>query len=214
MSCTRLAGFVLVACAIAALLLLAAHPGGASHDFQGLVRMEAAQQAQNALVHGGFILLLPLIVACQTELARMLGFDRFVPLAGLMVFCAGSAFLAASLLVDGLLVPEMAAKLIAGPPQRIDAAWPAFLVAGTAVRVLMPLGLGLQALGATALAFAALRLRRVIALVGLSICLIALAGVATLPHQPMVMMMAIALVAGGWNATGGALLLVTDRAGR
>lgn len=214
MPSTPLAGYVLIVCAMASLLLLAAHPGGASHDFQGLVRMEAARQAQNALVHGGFILLLPFIVVCQTELARMLGFDRFVPLAGLMVFCAGSAFLAASLLVDGLLVPEMAAKLVAGPPQRIDAAWPAFLVAGTAVRVLMPLGLGLQGLGATALAFTALRLRRAIAAAGLLICLVALAGVATLPHQPIVLMMAIALVIGGWNAVGGVLLLMAARAQR
>jgi hypothetical protein len=212
MPSTRLAGYVLIVCAIAALLLLAAHPGGEAHDLQGLVKMEAAQQARNGLVHGGFILLLPLIVACQVELARVLGLDRFAALAGLMLFCAGCAFLAASLLVDGLLVPQMAARLVAGPPQRIEAARPAFLLAGTAVRVLMPLGLGMQALGAAGLALAALRLRRAIAATGLLVCLVALAGVATLPQQPIMLMVAVALIAVVWNAVGSALLLMAVRA--
>ena len=209
---TRLTGYVLITCALAALLLLAAHPGGEAHDLQGLVKLEAAQQTPNALVHGGFILLLPLIIACQAELARVLGLDRFIALAGLIFFCAGSAFLSASLLVDGLLVPQMAARLVAGPPQSIEAARPAFLLAGTAVRVLMPLGLGVQALGAAALALAALRLKRAIAVIGLLACLVALAGVAVLPRQPIMVMAAIALIAAVWNALGGALLLAAARA--
>jgi hypothetical protein len=212
MPSTRLAGYVLSACAMAALLLLAAHPGGAAHDLQGLVKMEAAQQTPNALVHGGFILLLPLIVACQAQLARELGLDRFAALAGLTLFCAGSAFLAASLLVDGLLVPQMAARLVAGPPQGIEAARPTFLFAGTAVRVLMPLGLGIQALGAAGLALAALHLKRAIAATGLLASLVALAGVSILPQQPMMLMSAIALIAVVWNAVGGKLLLVAARA--
>jgi hypothetical protein len=172
MPSTRLAGYVLIVCAIAALLLLAAHPGGEAHDLQGLVKMEAAQQARNGLVHGGFILLLPLIVACQVELARVLGLDRFAALAGLMLFCAGCAFLAAS----------------------------------------MPLGLGMQALGAAGLALAALRLRRAIAATGLLVCLVTLAGVVTLPQQPIMLMVAVALIAVVWNAVGGALLLMAARA--
>ena len=212
MTSTRFAGYTLIVCAMAVLLLLAAHPGGQTHGLQELVKMEAAQQLPNALVHGGFILLLPLIAAGQTELARTLGRDRFVPLAGLMLFCAGSAFLAASLLVDGLLVPQMAARLVAGPPQGIEAARPAFLFAGTAVRVLMPLGLAIQALGAAALALAALSQKRAIAAIGLLVCLIALTGVAILPRQPIMVMVAIALIAVVWNALGGALLLAAVRA--
>ncbi len=212
MPSTRRAGYVLIACAMAVLLLLAAHPSGQTHGLQELVKMEAAEQTPNALVHGGFILLLPLIAAGQIELARVLGRDRFVPLAGLMLFCAGSAFLAASLLVDGLLVPQMAARLVAGPPEGIEAARPAFLFAGTAVRVLMPLGLGIQALGAATLALAALRQKRAIAAVGLVACLVAFAGVAALPQQPIMLMAAIALIAVVWNALGGVLLLGTVRA--
>ena len=207
MTSTRFAGYTLIVCAMAVLLLLAAHPGGQTHGLQELVKMEAAQQLPNALVHGGFILLLPLIAAGQTELARTLGRDRFVPLAGLMLFCAGSAFLAASLLVDGLLVPQMAARLVAGPPQGIEAARPAFLFAGTAVRVLMPLGLGMQALGAATLALAALHLKRVVAAAGLLVSLAALVGVATFSQQAMVVMAAIFLIAVVWNVVGGALLL-------
>ena len=211
MDSTRHTGLVLLACAVAALLLLAAHPGGASHDLQSLVKMEAAQQTANALVHGGFILLLPIIVACQAVIARLLGQDRFVALVGLMLFCAGSAFLSASLVVDGLLVPQMAARLLAGPPERIEAARPAFLLAGTAVRVLMPLGLGVQALGGIALAFAALRSERVIAAAGLLACLVSLIGVAAMPQQAIILMAAIALNLTVWNAVGGMLLLRAPR---
>lgn len=207
MQAARLPGYLLFACALAALLLLAAHPGGRTHGLQELVKMEAAQQTPNALVHGGFILLLPLIVACQAALARVLGLDRFAALAGLILFCAGSAFLAASLLVDGLLVPQMAARLVAGPPQGIEAARPAFLLAGTAVRVLMPLGLGIQAMGAAALALAALRLKRVVGAAGLLASLAALVGVATFSQQPIMVMAAIFLIAVVWNVVGGALLL-------
>ena len=208
MSSTRLAGFVLIACAAAALLLLLAHPGGDAHDYLSLVKTEAAQQTRDALVHGGFILLLPLIVACQAQLARSLGLDRFTALLGLVLFCAGSAFFAASLMVDGLLVPEMAVRLATVPAQRVEAARPAFLLATTAVRLLMPLGLGMQALGAAALSFAALRLKRGIALAGLAAMLLTAAAIAiTLGAQPVVLMGSIFLVVVVWNALAGALLL-------
>jgi hypothetical protein len=208
MPSTRPAGFVLIACAAAALLLLLAHPGGDAHEYLGLVKMEAAQQGRDALVHGGFILLLPLIVTGQAQLARRMGLDRFTVLLGLVLFCAGSAFLAASLMVDGLLVPQMASRLVAMPAPRIEAARPAFLLATTAVRLLMPMGLGLQALGAAALAFAALALKHGIALGGLGVMLLTATGIAvTLGAQPMVLMAAIVLVAVVWNALAGALLL-------
>ena len=205
---SRPAGCVLLACAAIVLVLFLLHPGGQAPDFARLVQMEAAQRAQDALVHGGFVLLLPLIVAGQAQLARRLGLERFANLAALALFTAGSILLAGSLLVDGLMIPDMAAHLLAGPPQRIEAARPAFLLASSVVRILMPSGLLLQALGGAGLALGALRLKRWIAAAGLAVTLLTAAGIAlTLGAQPMVLMAAVALMAVVWTALSGVLLL-------
>ena len=212
MSATRLSGFILIACATVALALFLAHPGGNAHDFLSLVKMEAAQQGRDALVHGGFILLLPLIVAGQAQLARSLAFDRFITLLSFVAFCAGSAFLAASLTVDGLLVPEMAARLAAVPTPSVEAARPAFLLATSAVRLLMPLGLGMQAIGAAGMSYAALQRNRTIALLGVAAMLLTAAAIAiTLGTQPIVIMVAIVLVVIVWNGLSGMLLLTEVR---
>jgi hypothetical protein len=52
---------------------------------------------------------------------------------------------------------------------------------------------------------------RSVAAAGLLACLAALVGVAILPEQPIMLVVAIALIAVVWNAVGGALLPAVRR---
>jgi hypothetical protein len=62
----------------------------------------------------------------------------------------GAALLMASLLVYGLMIPAIAQRYLAAPPDRLPYARSLFALCGIAVQFLMPMGLGFQAAGIAA----------------------------------------------------------------
>lgn len=137
-------GVLAIATGIASFALLTIHPGGAATDFAGVLREEAANRAMDAVVHGGFIVVLALQAVCYAALSARLGLTRGAVLAGLVFFAFGAAFLSGSMLVDGLLTPAVAARYVA-KPDKIETARALFVLMGTAISLLMPLGLAFQA---------------------------------------------------------------------
>ncbi len=134
-------------CGLASLLLLANHPAGSAHDFAGVLREEAANQLVDGVVHGGFIFVLAALIVCFLLLARRLGAGRVLVTVTLVAFCIGSAFLMASMLVDGLVIPAVAARCLnVDAPEKLAAAKALFVFAGTLISFLMPLGLALQSI--------------------------------------------------------------------
>lgn len=145
------AGTMLIACAIASTALLAAHAGsGGSPDFAGMLRTEAAQAFPCAIVHGGFVLVLALEVAGFAALAVRAGYRRTWVLAALVFTGMGAGFLAASMIVDGLITPAIAARYATVAADQQASAKALFVLIGAAIRVLMPAGLAFQGMAALA----------------------------------------------------------------
>ena len=142
----RAPGYVLIACAIASVVLLANHPGGDARTLMGVLQGEAASQNANAVVHGGFIGLQVVELAALAMLAMRLGAGRMWPVIALTFAAAGAAALSGSLLIDGLVVPAIAAKYLAQQPlPDIATVKPLISLCNLLIRFLMPLGLAFQA---------------------------------------------------------------------
>jgi hypothetical protein len=144
---SRAAGSILILTAIATVALILAHPNDRATDFAGVLKEEAAQQMQDAIVHAGFIVVLAIQLACYALLTDRLGRNRFLPTAAFTFFAVGTAALTASLVIDGLIVPALAVKYAAANTGTLAYVRGLFALCGTAIRFLMPLGLGFQAAG-------------------------------------------------------------------
>jgi hypothetical protein len=139
----RIAGILLLFTALASIALFAAHPGETASAFAAVLKEEAANRNMAAVVHGGYIAVLALQVIGYAKLSARLDLRRLLPLAGLVFFAAGAAFLSASLLLDGLVIPALATRY-ADAPAKIEAARTLFVFCETAIGFLMPMGLAFQ----------------------------------------------------------------------
>jgi len=205
----RAAGILALATAVAALALLANHPGGEAHSFADILANEAGNRLANAVVHGGFIVVLALQAICYVVLSARIGATRLAVVAALVLFAFGAAFLAASLVLDGLATPAVAAKYLAAP-NKVDYAKSLFVLIGALVGVLMPIGLAFQsaAIACWGWALAASRLARIagalaLAMGGVGFAALAAGAVAMNPFVLMAVMAMTAL----WAALAGIVLL-------
>jgi hypothetical protein len=206
---TRGAGILAIATGITAFALLANHPGGTAHDFAGVLREEAANRVMDAVVHGGFIAVLALQTVCYAIFSARIGFSRAATVAGLIFFAFGVAFLSASMVLDGLVTPAVAAKYLAAP-NKIEFAKSLFVLIGTLIGFLMPIGLAFQsaAIACWGWAFIASGLSRAAGVFGLALGTAALAALAsslTAPN-PLVLMGAITATS-LWAVVTGTVLL-------
>ncbi|HEY1615003.1 MAG TPA: hypothetical protein VGF97_15060 [Rhizomicrobium sp.] len=204
----RLPGWILIASGIAMIVLLAMHPEDRAKDFTGVLHEEAANRGIDAIVHGGFVLILAIQMACYAIFSLRLSRAVNASIAGLVLFCFGAALLSGSTLIDGLALPAIAAKYLAAPA-KIESARTLFVFGGTMISILMPLGIGLQSAGIVAWGIALLRTgRRAVGLAGLVIGLaVPAAIIATISTMnPMVLMGGIAALA-LWGGIAGTTLI-------
>ena len=205
---SRIVGAILLATAIASIVLLLNHPAESATDFAGLLKEEAANQMTNALVHGGFSVVLVLQLACYAIFSRRLGWRRDLVIAGLVFFGIGAALQTASLIVDGLVIPQLAARYLAKPPEQLPFARALFALCGTAIQFLMPMGLFWQGAGVTAWGAATIRFAHGSGAVGVLIGLAVAGGIiaSAVTGQMMLMMLAIVGLA-LWAAIAGVVML-------
>jgi len=204
-------GLLALATGLAAFVLLAFHPGGDAHDFAGVLKNEAANRGMDALVHGGFIVVLALQAVCYAVFSARLGWRKPATVAGFVFFCVGASFLAGSMVLDGLVTPAVAARYLAAPA-KIEYARALFVLIGTLIGVLMPAGIAFQA-GAFAAWGAALASngRRVAGAFGLLLGAAMIAGVAAgiATANPIALMGGIVGTA-LWALIAGSVLLQTE----
>lgn len=207
----RLTGAGLIAGGIASVALLAGHPGaGGSPVLADVLRSEAAQATADAVVHGGFVLVLTLELVGFAALAVRAGPHRTSVLAAMLFALVGSGLLTASMLVDGLITPAVAARYAAAPAARQEPARALLVLIGAAVSVLMPMGLAF--LGAAALAWGtALAPMRGAARIGGRVALalggVTLAAGASVPAAGMIGLMVAMLTSAAWAIAAGILLM-------
>jgi hypothetical protein len=139
----RLAG-AFAFCSLATLALLANHPAAGAHTFADLIKAEARDQVAAGLVHGGFIVTLSVLIVCFVFLARALGMARVAIVAGLVAFCVGSGALMGSMVLDGFAIPAIAVRFSGSDADGLTQAQTLFILCGTLIRFLMPMGLLFQ----------------------------------------------------------------------
>lgn len=202
----RAAGILSIATGIATLALLANHPGGDAHTFADVLKDEAANRTIDAIVHGGFVVVLALQAICYATLSARIGRGA---IAGLVFFAFGAAFLSASMVLDGLVTPALAVKYLAAP-QKIEFAKSLFALVGTLIGLLMPIGLAFQsaAVGAWGVALMTSGISRIAGIIGLALGAAALVALAAMAGtmNPLVLMGTLAVTA-VWAVTAGFVLL-------
>ena len=195
-------------CALASLTLLANHPGGTPGSFADLIKDEAAHQVIDGVVHGGFVVTLVALTICFVFLSRLLGLAKPAVVIGLVCFGAGCCALIASMVLDGFATPAIAVRF-AG----VDDLQPAktlFILIGTLIRFLMPMGLLLQFVAMLGWSWAMVKrpgLGRAVGLLGLVVGTFFIAAIFAIPTA-----MAAHVILGGlalqaaWYLAIGALL--------
>ena len=193
---SRGVGILLVATAIASVALLLNHPGDHATDFAGVLKEEAANQMINGVVHGGFIVVLAVQLACYAIFTGRIG-ARPLAIAGMTFFALGAALQIGSLVVDGLMLPQIAARYLAAPPDRLPFARSLFSLCGTAVMILMPMGLLFQGVGVASWGGALMRVARSAGMLTFLLGAVVMAAVvgAASTGAMMLLMIAIALLA-------------------
>ncbi|MBS0389185.1 MAG: hypothetical protein JSR15_11960, partial [Proteobacteria bacterium] len=189
----RVPGWLLIVSGIAMIVLLAMHPNGNARDFAAVLQEEAANRGVDAIVHGGLIVVMAIQMACYAVFSLRYGPPANASIAGLVLFCLGATLLAGSALIDGLVLPAIAARY-AAIPARLEAARTLYVFGATMISFLMPLGIGFQSLGILAWSWHGLRIKgRALRVVGLLIGLVALVAAATVLSgmNPMTLMLGI-----------------------
>jgi hypothetical protein len=150
----------------------------------------------DALVHGGFIVVLALQLICYAALTRSLALHMSA-VAGMIFFTIGTVFMCGSLFLDGLVTPAIAAHYVM-KPDKIESARVIFVLLGTMVSFLMPIALMFQSAAVAAWGWALTANGwRVIGTLGLGLgglFLVALPA-AFVMMNPIVLMGAIAAMA-------------------
>jgi len=133
-------------CALATLVLLASHPAPAAGGLAVLLQAEAHDRLRDALVHGGFIATLSVLIVCFVFLSRRLGGARMPVVAALVMFSLGCELLILSMIIDGFAVPAIATRF-SGAVERgeLRSAETLLILCGTLIRFLLPAGLLFQA---------------------------------------------------------------------
>lgn len=129
-------------CALASLTLLASHPSGSPGRFADLVRDEAAHQVIDGVVHGSFVVTLVALIICFVLWSRFVGLAKPPVVIGLVCFCVGCGALIASMVLDGFATPAIAVRFAS--TDDLQPAKTLFVLVGTLIRFLMPMGLLFQ----------------------------------------------------------------------
>jgi hypothetical protein len=156
-SATRQSSAVLAIGGGTLLLLLKAHPQAPGHlrSFQEVVNFEIEHRAMDALVHGGAIAVLVLLLAGHAGLLRAIRCGGVAGVLAVTAFGTGCALIAASLVLDGFLTPALALQFrdAQGDQPRQEAVEAVLHACGSAIGILMRMGL--SSFAAAALAWSA-----------------------------------------------------------
>jgi hypothetical protein len=190
----RVLGAAFALCGAACLMLMLNHPRNPVQTFPDLLKSEAQNQFVDAFVHGGFMVTLGVLAVCMVLLGRRLGSTKVSVVIGLMAFLAGCAVLAASMTLDGLVTPALAARF-AGTDNAEDlhTAKTLFILLGMLIRFLMPIGFLLQFIAMFSLSSVVVRNRGLARLAGVFGLLAALIWAVALTAAPAALAMHVAL---------------------
>jgi hypothetical protein len=145
----RVAGWVLLVTAALSVVIMAMHPTSGTHDHAEFVDRMGRGLPGNTFVHGSLITLLLMMGTCLLWLRDLLGPSRPLVRAGMVALTVGLAGNVVAGLVNGFILPNVAARYVGIDEAGLEAVWPVMAlcreVNATAARVGI-VGLSLSAL--------------------------------------------------------------------
>lgn len=126
----RIAGYALIVLAMLTVLFMAMHPTAGTHDPAEFVANAGRGVPGNAVVHGVLLAVILLMSTCFLWFRDVLGPRRMIVRAGLVAMVVGTAGAVAAALVNGFIVPSLAAKFSDASPAQISALTPVLAFAG------------------------------------------------------------------------------------
>ncbi len=166
----QIAGWVLITLATLTVILMAMHPTSGTHDPREFVARVGRGVPGNAFVHGSLVTIILAMATCFLYLRDLLGAHRPIVRVGTIAMVVGTSGALVAGLVNGFMVPNVAARFLGADPSRIAALEPVLVLAreanATCARVSV-VGLSLSAVAWSVALLGAPGWRRVIGMVGL-----------------------------------------------
>ena len=171
-------------CALVSMTLLSNHPRGGTGSLAVLIKDEAAHQAIDGVVHGGFGVTLVALIICFVLLSRFLGLAKTPVVIGLVCFCTGCSALIASMVLDGFASPAIAVRFVGADD--LQPAKTIFILLETLIGLLMPTGLLFQSVAILSWSSVIVKgagLRRTVGTFGLATAILLIVAIIAAPAQ-------------------------------
>jgi hypothetical protein len=208
---TRSAGIAIAMATIVSTVFVALDRSGGGNNPMEILQGIAGLQQLKEVVHGVAIASVCAYAFGYMTLARRLGLQRPLVLAGLAAYLLGCVAMIGATILDGFVTPHIAVDAIAGSPERVAFAYDLVHYLGVILTDLAKLGWTLQAVGAAAWSLALLRekgLGRVIGVTGmLSSALVAITLVESATNMSMTSLLSVLLAQLIWNLAAAVVLL-------
>lgn len=117
-------GWVLLTAAVLSVVIMAMHPTSGTHDHAEFVDRMGRGLPGNTFVHGALITLLLVMGTCLLSLRDVLGSNRPLVRAGTMALAVGLAGNVVAGLVNGFILPSVAARFVGIDEAGLEAVWP------------------------------------------------------------------------------------------
>ncbi|WP_310268114.1 hypothetical protein [Roseateles saccharophilus] len=147
---TRAAGIAIALATVVSTVFVALDESGGGQGQLAILQSIAQLAALKAAVHGVAIASLCAYAFGYTALTRRLSLQRPAVLAGLAAYLMGCVALVGATVVDGFVIPHLAADAIVGSPMRLQVGYELVHAAGIALTDAAKIGWLLQAAGALA----------------------------------------------------------------
>jgi len=214
---TQAAGIGIALATIVSTVFVALDESGGGQGQLAILQSIAQLQSLKAWVHGVAIASLCAYAFGYATLAHRLSLRRPAVLAGLACYLMGCVALVGATVVDGFVIPHIAADAVVGSPERVRVAYELVHYAGLALTDAAKIGWLLQAVGSVVWALALLRepgRSRIAGAVGLvANSLVGAAVFGSGVNMSMVSILSILLAQLAWNLAAAVWLAWPPRAG-
>jgi hypothetical protein len=136
------AGTLLLACALIAVLALMHHPAVSTRHAAAAMTQIVRFAAVDRAVHGTMILVSGALLFALSVFSVRRGLGNQTVLAGLVLYALGSVAIIAAALIDGFVIPIVAASYAADTPAALPGAVAALRLCAAAIQVASVFGLG------------------------------------------------------------------------
>ncbi|HWT05092.1 MAG TPA: hypothetical protein VN224_05000, partial [Xanthomonadales bacterium] len=136
----RAAGILIAACATLTVVAISHHPVVTAREPSEALAQMVRMGAADRIVHGVVIVFVGVLLFGFSIYSLRRGLHRQTVVAALVAYAAGIAAMVVAALVDGFLIPAIAARYAGAPPDAIRLAGQFLAICAMAIQILAKFG--------------------------------------------------------------------------